>query len=61
MYTHTHTHTHTHIFIYLPILYVNFKMFQLVLEKAEEPEIKLSTSAGSSEKGRVPEEHLFLP
>ena len=25
-------------------------MFQLVLEKAEEPEIKLSTSAGSSKK-----------
>ena len=27
---------------------VNFQMFKLVLEKAEEPEIKLSTSAGSS-------------
>ena len=27
---------------------VSFQMFQLVLEKAEEPEIKLSTSAGSS-------------
>ena len=26
---------------------VNFQMFKLVLEKAEEPEIKLSTSAGS--------------
>ena len=26
---------------------VNFHMFKLVLEKAEEPEIKLSTSAGS--------------
>ena len=25
---------------------VNFKMFKLVLEKAEEPEIKLPTSAG---------------
>ena len=25
----------------------NFQMFQLVLEKAEEPEIKLPTSAGS--------------
>ena len=27
---------------------VNFQMFKLVLEKAEEPETKLSTSAGSS-------------
>ena len=26
---------------------VNFLMFKLVLEKAEEPEIKLPTSAGS--------------
>ena len=29
---------------------VNFHMFKLVLEKAEEPEIKLLTSAGSSKK-----------
>ena len=29
---------------------VNFQIFQLVLEKAEEPEIKLSRSAGSSKK-----------
>ena len=29
---------------------MNFQMFKLVLEKAEEPEIKLPTSAGSSEK-----------
>ena len=29
---------------------LNFQMFTLVLEKAEEPEIKLSTSAGSSKK-----------
>ena len=29
---------------------VNFQMFKLVLEKAEEPEIKLSTSTGSSKK-----------
>ena len=29
---------------------VNFHMFKLVLEKAEEPEIKLSTSTGSSKK-----------
>ena len=29
---------------------MNFQMFQLVLEKAEEPAIKLPTSAGSSKK-----------
>ena len=29
---------------------VNFQMFKLVLEKAEEPEIKLPISAGSSKK-----------
>ena len=29
---------------------MNFQMFKLVLEKAEEQEIKLPTSAGSSEK-----------
>ena len=29
---------------------VNFQMFKLYLEKAEEPEIKLPTSAGSSKK-----------
>ena len=29
---------------------VNVQMFKLVLEKAEEPEIKLPTSAGSSKK-----------
>ena len=29
---------------------VNFQMFKLVLEKAEEPQIKLPTSAGSSKK-----------
>ena len=35
-------------------------MFNLVLEKAEEPEIKLPTSAGSSRKQEVPEKHIFL-
>ena len=30
--------------------YVNFQMFKLVSEKGEDPEIKLSTSAGSSKK-----------
>ena len=39
---------------------VNFQMFKLVLEKAEEPEIKLPTSSGSSKKQRIPEKHLFL-
>ena len=40
--------------------YVNFQMFKLVLEKAEEPEIKLPTSAGSSKKEkRVPEKHVL--
>ena len=29
---------------------MNFQMFKLVVEKAEEPEIKLPTSAGSSKK-----------
>ena len=29
---------------------MNFQMFKLILEKAEEPEIKLSTSAGSWKK-----------
>ena len=29
---------------------VNFQMFKLVLEKSEEPEIKLPTSAGSWKK-----------
>ena len=39
---------------------VNFQMFKLVLEKAEEPEIKLQTSVGSSKSKRVPEKHLLL-
>ena len=34
--------------------------FKLELGKAEEPEIKLPTSAGSSKSKRVPEKHLFL-
>ena len=29
---------------------MNFQMFRLVLEKAEEPEVKLPTSAGSSKR-----------
>ena len=38
---------------------VNFQMFKLDLEEAEEPEIILPTSVGSQKK-RVPEKHLFL-
>ena len=39
---------------------MNFQMFKLDLEKAEEPEIKLSTSVGSLKKQEVPEKHIFL-
>ena len=37
-----------------------FQMFKLVLEKAEEPEIKLPTSAGSSKSKRVPEKNIYF-
>ena len=39
---------------------VKFLMFKLVLEKAEEPEIKLPTSVDHGKSKRVPEKHLFL-
>ena len=40
---------------------INFQMYKLVLEKAEEPEIKLPAYSGSSKNSmRVPEKHLFL-
>jgi len=39
---------------------MNFPMFKLDLEKAEEPEIKLPTSVGSLKKQRVSEKHLLL-
>ena len=39
---------------------VNFPMFKLDLEKAEEPKIKLPTSLGGSEIKRVPEKYLLL-
>ena len=35
---------------YNPYVNCDFQMFKLVLEKAEEPEIKLPTFAGSSKK-----------
>ena len=39
----------------------NSKMFKLDLEKAEEPEIKLSTSAGSYKKqGDLKKKNLLL-
>ena len=46
-------------FVFLIIIVVKY-MFKLVLEKAEEPEIKLPTSAGSWKSKRVPEKLLFL-
>ena len=39
--------------------YMNFQMFKLVLEKAEEPEIKLPTSTGSSKKHELQENIYF--
>ena len=38
----------------------DIQMFKLVLEKAEEPEIKSPTSSGSCKSKRVQEKHLFL-
>ena len=39
---------------------MNFQMFKLVLEKAEEPEIKLPTSAGSSKKQESPRKNIYF-
>ena len=39
---------------------VNFQMFELVLEKAEEPEIKLPTSSGSSKKAREFQKNIYF-
>ena len=38
---------------------MNFQMFKLVLEKAEEPEIKLPTSAGSSKKQESSRKYIY--
>ena len=38
---------------------MNFQMFKLVLEKAEEPEIKLPTSVGYQKSKRVPKNIYF--
>ena len=39
---------------------MNFQMFKLVLEKAEEPDIKLPTSAGSSKKAREFQKNIYF-
>ena len=39
---------------------VNFQMFKLVLEKAEESEIKLPTSAGSSKKHESSRKNIYF-
>ena len=39
---------------------MNFQICKLVLEKAEEPEIKLPTSAGSWKKGREFQNNIYF-
>ena len=39
---------------------MNFQMFKLVLEKAEEPEIKLSTSVWIIEKAREFQKNIYF-
>ena len=39
---------------------MSFQMFNLALEKAEEPEIKLSTSAGSSKKQEEFQKNIYF-
>ena len=39
---------------------MNFQMFKLVLEKTEEPEIKLSTSVESSKKAREFKKNIYF-
>ena len=46
---------YTHVHSFNSSWTVNFQMFKLVLEKAEEPEIKLPLKSK-----RVPEKHLFI-
>ena len=41
-------------------LSVNFQMFKLVLEKAEEPEIKLPTSVGSLKKQENLKKNIYF-
>ena len=40
--------------------YLNFQMFKLVLKKAEEPEIKLPTSTGSSKKQESSRKNIYF-
>ena len=42
------------------MLTVNFQIFKLVLEKAEEPEIKLPTSTGSLKKAREFQKNIYF-
>jgi len=47
--------------VHLSIMWTEkFQMYKLDLEKAEEPEIKLPTSSGSSKSERALEKHLLL-
>ena len=39
---------------------MNFQMLKMVLGKAEEPEIKLSTSGGSSKKAREFQKNIYF-
>ena len=39
---------------------MNFQMFNLVLEKAEEPDIRLPTSVGLSKKGREFQKNIYF-
>jgi len=39
---------------------VNFQVFKLYLEKAEEPEIKLPTSTGSSKKQESSRKNIYF-
>ena len=39
---------------------MNFQMFKLVLERAEEPEIKLPTSAGSAKKQESSKKNIYF-
>ena len=39
---------------------MNFQMLKLALEKAEEPEIKLPTSSGSSKKAREFQKNIYF-
>ena len=46
--------------VMLKILQARLQMFKLVLEKAEEPEIKLPTSAGSSKKQESSPQNMYF-